>query len=259
MTEPSGIDHVLDAIDTALWDWAESPDAMTVRYGANGDSGPGALAEPPDRYTVGGRISLPSAVHEASNVYISARGIEWVDATGAVLFEMRVDPDMPEDSFRIVSRSPEVRTPEVLRLRPLLWARVPRRPIPGWRIDWEGSRALARPPRPQVNVEAIREALRNIQPPRVTPPPPDAIGEVMRRLVIDLQPVAREITTRFNEVGQAVIKVRETFRLGARSGLLGPMPGEESPRELAARERALEARRNRNTGPSRNPHRHRGI
>lgn len=237
MTDRAGVDHVLDAIDNALWDWAESPDAMTVRYRANGESGPETLAESPARTLVDGEARLPSSVFEAANIYISTSGIEWVNASGQVVFRMptAVARNLPADSFRIEHPRPPV---DVASIRA----------------------ALRDIPPPRVNREALRAALRDLPQPRWQPPQPSAIDEVMRELGVSLWPVSQEFTTRINAMGRAVMQFRSQFRLmlAARS-TVSPRRAPETPKDQAARERALEARQNRNTGPSRNPHRHRGI
>jgi hypothetical protein len=235
VTDRVDVSGVLDAIDNALGWTDPGSDAMTVRYSDHGAGTPGNLAEDPGYRTIdfvptpegGGR-------HE---MVMAADGIRWFRDGELVNFLPIVEsPDMPEDTFSVGASV-------MTNHDPLFHS-----------IVMGTARIAARPTPRHLNLEALRAAVAAAEYPQM----------VMSAALLEaLQTFGHGFAERFRGVadiaaraGQQVQGFVTSFDDMRPKRVFGPPP----PRpDHAAWSLALEARRNRNTGPARNPHRHRGI
>lgn len=285
MTEDrNGVEHVLDAIDNALWDWTESPDAMTVRYGDGG--APGGKAVPPERrstpdtilqdgrrltswdevdpsrpwHLVPGEGTPPSPAHAGDEGYLFPEGwrdVGFIEEADLLPAGFRDDDDVEIHTWN----SPVPIRVVSTRLMPdgMVWVgRLPEgAALPSFlSVAADGSYSVGFDP------EALNAGFRRAG------AAARGLGEACRLAVATSRPRLAELTEQFHEIAAAGQRIREQMDAehrefmermvyGDRSGVpLGIVPSgvPDDPRE-----RALDARRNRNTGPARNPHRHRGI
>jgi hypothetical protein len=283
-----GVDHVLDAIDNALG-WDGSSDAMTVRYGdKHGEDGaPGGVAAPPEHYlnsTVyqdGVRLDSWDLVDPGRPWFTlydenpdtdrfplppEWSEVGWLDGDTPAAFRRDADVEVEEISTWGGSTPLRVIRTEIVPEGVVVIARTPDLLNAAFDLTpYFQSASFGVSARiDALDVERVRESVRGL-------------GDVCRRAADTVQ---EEFAPRFTELARAIraraaaVAAAEQYAWNAmiygldENGeprtdwpdsmtLQGIVPSADT--EPSPRERALEARRNRNTGPARNPHRHRGI
>lgn len=265
MTEDRpGIDHVIDAIDNALgWTdpWA---DAMTVQYGGNGDRAPGGAAAPPGPYAAprfsgywddephGGPVDPAVQVPFDLSEWES---IGWLDEADLIPPAFRGDGAESTEEIWSMNNPEPIRVVSLHYMPPnlMMIGQLPE----GIDLAPYISAASFGVDAAALN-EGFRRAGESLR----------ELGEACRRSADTVQehyaPLMREIAQRLRvEANQSWQDSVARFFFGPTgqppATPTGITPSGEPPGPDEARRRALEARRNRNTGPARNPHRHRGI
>jgi hypothetical protein len=209
VTGRSDVDGVLEAIDNALWDWTESPDAMTVRYG-DGVGAPGISAAPPERHVA-----------------------DWLIVYGE---------DGPPDPYRGIRL---VESPAVPPGQAYIG------PIGADPTDWPGEWQ-------NIGYATDGFSFGFDTGPAEDEPLLRSVG--MYQFMSASWDNPRVSTVLLDEVDRAFQRaIRASLEAAFGPSLPEPDEPEPDEPEPTPRERALAARRNRNTGPARNPHRHRGI
>jgi hypothetical protein len=239
---------VLDAIDNAL-DWDGYSDAMTVSYDDNGDGAPASVA------------ALPGHYHPAMPWFAEPHGgpdepgmTEWPEGWREVGFltdtpSAFLRDDSETEEIRIwgqvqpirISVSPDIPRNLVLigQIPPDLFDLTPY--LRDVSIGFDASSLRAGFARASVSSAELGAACQRAA---------DTVRESWAPLMLEIAERLRfDAATRRLNMGALF----DEFVWGP-TGLL-PDPDAD----LTPRERALKARQNRNTGPSRNPHRHRGI
>jgi hypothetical protein len=250
-----GVDHVIDAIDSAL-DWDGFSDAMVVSYGDNGDGAPEGVAALPGHY----RPAMPwfAEPHGGPDESGGPPGYllpeSWqpmgyiTDTPSAFL---RTDDGNVEEIRTWGSETPiRIRVSEDIPRNVVVIGQIPADLLAGFDLTpyisgvsfgFDAAAVRAGFERAAVSTTELGEACQRAA---------DTVRESWAPLMLEIAERLRfdAATRRFN-----MGALFDEFVWGP-SGIL-PDPDEE----LTPRERALKARRNRNTGPPRNPHRHRGI
>lgn len=284
-----GIGHVLDAIDNALWDWTESPDAMTVQYGdRHGEDGAsGDVAASPEHCPGGdtlmqdgrrldsfddvdlsrpwqlvpGENTPPLPADEWRGWPEDWRNVGWLDGDAPAAF--RRDVEFEEITTLGSSVPLRIIATEAVPSGVVVIARTPEALNDAFDLTpyLQGASFGFSARRDSLDIERVSEGVRGL-------------AEACR-LAADT--VHEHYAPRFTELGRAIrlradsIAAAETYAWNAmfygldenghpndrRPTLQGIVPSAGSVQD--PRQRALEARRSRNTGPARNPHRHRGI
>lgn len=240
MTNRQDVDHVLDAIDNALWDWTESPDAMTVRYGDDdGADAPGTLAEETPERHVNPLARWPESGMTLDGCRLAFDASPLIHAARISTARSGARAEISAAGYLVYDEGGQLD-----RQRSIPIIEDPAMP--------PGQAYIASPGRPGVRIFGLWMDEISVGP---LPTPPQFTEDMFRETMRGLARAAEAAQASWmpawaraaGAVGAAFNRIQQH------------LPDVEPHVEQTPRERALEARRNRGTGPARNPHRHRGI